>query len=102
MAHDSQKLKGYIVKNPYKHQTLCFIFLQSNKFTLFFTSSYHLPFYHTPATPLQEFVGADGDNDNAEVSTPDVVESVAQLLHLEGSQELSFALTTLRTTTRGG
>ena len=51
--------------------------------------------------PLQEFVGADGDNDNAEVSTPDVVESVAQLLHLEGSEELSFALTTLRTTTRG-
>lgn len=77
-------------------------FLQSNKFALFFTSSYHLPFCHTPAMPLQEFVGADGDNDNAEVSTPDVVESVAQLLHLEGSQELSFALTTLRTTTRGG
>ena len=75
-------------------------FLQSNKFTLFFTSFYHLS--ATPATPRQEFVGADGDNDNAEVSTPDVVESVAQLLHLEGSQELSFALTTLRTTTRGG
>ena len=60
------------------------------------------PFCHAPAMPLQEFVGADGDNDNAEVSTPDVVESVAQLLHLEGSEELSFALTTLRTTTRGG
>ena len=61
-----------------------------------------LPPFFLSATPLQEFVGADGDNDNAEVSTPDVVESVAQLLHLEGSQELSFALTTLRTTTRGG
>lgn len=59
-------------------------------------------FLPLPCHASQEFVGEDGDNDNAEVSTPAVVESVAQLLHLEGSQELSFALTTLRTTTRGG
>lgn len=50
---------------------------------------------------LQEFEGADGGEDSARVRNPEAVDSVSEVLQLESSDELSFALTTLRTTTRG-
>lgn len=51
--------------------------------------------------PPQEFEGDDGGDDNSVIKNPQSVELVAKLLELESSQELSFALTTLRTETRG-
>lgn len=51
--------------------------------------------------PLQEFRGADGGEDNARVKNRLVAKAVAQVLELESVGELCFALTTLRTETRG-
>jgi myosin-3 len=49
-----------------------------------------------------EFVSSEeGGGDSATVRNPELVETVSQLLCLESSAELSFALTTLRTVTRG-
>ncbi|CAI8048136.1 Myosin-IIIb, partial [Geodia barretti] len=49
-----------------------------------------------------EFVSSEeGGGDSATVRNPEVVETVSQLLCLESSAEVSFALTTLRTVTRG-
>ncbi len=59
---------------------------------------------HPPASltlGIQEFAGADGGEDSARVSNPEAVKVVSEVLQLESSDELSFALTTLRTTTRG-
>ena len=46
-------------------------------------------------------MGADGGEDGARIKNPEVAEKVTELLQLESSEELCFALTTLRTTTRG-
>ena len=50
---------------------------------------------------MQEFAGADGGNDNSVIANPESVGLVSKLLQLEEGQDLSFALTTLRTETRG-
>ena len=50
---------------------------------------------------MQDFRGEDGGEDNAVIRNPESVELVANLLDLETSDELSFALTTLRNETRG-
>ena len=50
---------------------------------------------------LQEFEGADGGEDNAAIQNPDSIKAVSDLLQMGGSEDISFALTTLRTTTRG-
>ncbi len=50
---------------------------------------------------FQDFVGADGSDDNSTIKNPESVESVAKILQLENAEELSFAFTTLRTETRG-
>ena len=55
----------------------------------------------TPPPPPQEFRGADGGEDNARVKNRLVAKAVAQVLELESVGELCFALTTLRTETRG-
>ena len=54
-----------------------------------------------PSPPPQEFRGADGGEDNARVKNRLVAKAVAQVLELESVGELCFALTTLRTETRG-
>ena len=50
---------------------------------------------------VQEFKGADSGNDNAEVSNREAAESAAKILQLESCDDLCFALTKLRTETRG-
>ncbi len=51
---------------------------------------------------LQEFEGADGTDDNAIIKNPESAKLVDEILGLENYDDLCFALTTLRTETRGG
>ena len=58
------------------------------------------------ATPInslmfQEFRGVEDGEDNARVKNRQVAKAAAQVLELESAGELCFALTTLRTETRG-
>ena len=39
--------------------------------------------------------------DSAAIKNPELVETISHMLHLENSEDLAFALTTLRTMTRG-
>ena len=57
--------------------------------------------FYLSVSLLQEFVGADGSDDNAIIENPEAAEQVTTVLQLENSQDLCFALTTLRTETRG-
>jgi hypothetical protein len=62
--------------------------------------------YHSDKLPLlvcvyQEFRGAEDGEDNARVKNRQVAKAAAQVLELESAGELCFALTTLRTETRG-
>ena len=50
---------------------------------------------------FQEFRGADGGEDNSRVKNRVAAKAAAQALELESVGELCFALTTLRTETRG-
>lgn len=50
---------------------------------------------------LQEFRGADGGEDNSRVRNRLLARAAAQALEIESVGELCFALTTLRTETRG-
>ena len=50
---------------------------------------------------VQEFIGADGGEDNAVVKNMAAAETVSKILQLESCEDLCFALTTLRTETRG-
>ena len=46
-------------------------------------------------------MGADEGDDNAVIKNPEAAELIAKLLVLESCQNMCFALTTLRTETRG-
>lgn len=50
---------------------------------------------------FQEFRGVEDGEDNARVKNRQVAKAAAQVLELESAGELCFALTTLRTETRG-
>ena len=50
---------------------------------------------------MQEFEGADGTDDDAVIKNPESAKLVDTILGLESYEDLSFALTTLRTETRG-
>lgn len=50
---------------------------------------------------LQEFRGLEEGEDNARVKNRQVAKTAAEVLQLESAGELCFALTTLRTETRG-
>ena len=51
---------------------------------------------------FQEFTcSEERGGDSATVSNPELVETICQLLCLDSAEDLSFALTTLRTVTRG-
>ena len=58
--------------------------------------------YALKSFSLQEFVGEDGGNENAQVRSLEVVSLVTELLDMKEEQEdFAFSLTTLRTQTRG-
>ena len=62
----------------------------------------YLQFYTVACSFLfQEFRGVEDGEDNARVKNRQVAKAAAQVLELESAGELCFALTTLRTETRG-
>ena len=65
------------------------------------TSSYPPSTHQTCFLLPQEFNGVDGCEENAAVADTGVLEFVCKLLGLENPQDFAFALTTLRTVTRG-
>ena len=54
-----------------------------------------------PLFDLQEFVCADDGCDSARIQNLELVRTISELLCLESPDDLAFALTTLRSVTRG-